>query len=113
MEIHLRGNSTSSKGPRAGVDPRSGGIDGRIKTVRTVTGEDDADLPMAAGAVLTVAMPDDVNAGTDDLTGETTTKPQVPAVVARMQELSRKSGNRRKRPTRRIRWPTKGCPART
>jgi hypothetical protein len=65
------------------------GVRRYIKTVRTVGGEDYSSLSMLPGQPLTVTTPDGVSV-TFDPAGTMTTKVEVPAAVARMQEL----GNR-------------------
>jgi hypothetical protein len=65
------------------------GIKRYIKTVRTVGGEDYSGLSMAAGAPLTVTTPDGVVV-TFDPSGATTTQPEVPPAVLRVQELGKK-----------------------
>ena len=66
------------------------GIDRYIKQVRTVAGEDYADLPMAVGQPLTVTAPDGTTV-TFDPSGATTTVPQFTPLELRAEELGRKT----------------------
>ncbi|HVU23373.1 MAG TPA: sigma-70 family RNA polymerase sigma factor [Opitutus sp.] len=65
------------------------GANGYIKSVRTVSGEDYADLPMADDAPLTVSTPDGITV-TYDPAGVQTTRPDAPPETARAQELAKK-----------------------
>lgn len=62
------------------------GVGRYIKTVRTVGGEDYSALSMADDQPLTVTTPDGVSI-TYDPSGVTTTKPDVPPAILRVQEL--------------------------
>ncbi|MBC7365953.1 MAG: sigma-70 family RNA polymerase sigma factor [Undibacterium sp.] len=62
------------------------GPKGMIRTVRTVGGENYADLSMVGTDVLSVTTPDGVNVIFDP-TGATTTKPEVPPEVAREMKI--------------------------
>ncbi|MDB6093258.1 MAG: hypothetical protein JWM32_820 [Verrucomicrobia bacterium] len=65
------------------------GINGYIRAVHTVNGEDYLGLSMVEGEPLTVVTPDGTSV-TFDPSGEKTTKPEIPATVVRLQELERK-----------------------
>ena len=60
-----------------------------IKAVRTVGGEDYSGLSMAEGAPLTVTTPDGVTV-TFDPSGSTTTQPDVPPEVVRVEQMAQK-----------------------
>lgn len=63
------------------------GRGGFIKTVRTVNGEDYAGLSMNPADPMTVKTPNGIEV-TFDPTGATTTRPEIPKEVARVQELA-------------------------
>ena len=67
------------------------GLDSFIKTVRPVSGEDYSGLPMAPGQPLSVTTADGMTV-TYDPSGATTTRIEMPPVVARAEELNQKVG---------------------